>query len=235
MKVLFYLTGHRQLEEYKLQSYFFNNFKYIEDFDVIVYCNSNHELETLQEYCDGIPNLTILHNQRNSGYKTGLFTAVADHYDKFSKYDIVVHMHPDVFITDDSEFYRNLKIMMWLGFDFMSAPTLHNMKYDVDGLGWGSDEGWFDGVSHRPKENCYYSADLFAFKPDRVDVNFFDADFDGETEHILYYNILKYNLRVHSFQRHSRILPELFFTMDSSKIWHSHNLQEVRDFFKIEN
>lgn len=227
MKILFFFVGHRQLEEYKLQSFFFKQFKMIKDFDVIIYSNASHELETLQEYCKDIPNIIeFLPKQRNTGYVRGLFTALEDNFDKFQRYDMVIHLHPDIFITDDSQLYSHMKIMDWLNFDLLASPSLHTMNYDVEGLGYG------DPLTN---QNCFHATDLFVFKPKSIDKGFFDTSFWGEAEHIFTHNITKYNLKVLQLLRISKVLPDHVFTKDSCEFWHSHDLQSVREAYQIKN
>lgn len=231
--VLFFFIGHRQLEEYKLQSFFLRRFKKLKNFDVMIYCNSNFQLEQLQSYCEGIPNIKdFFVHQRNGGYVTGLFLGLADHFDKFKEYDYVVHLHPDVFIYDDFDLYENIRIMDWMNFDILASPSLHGMKYDVDGLGHGSVTGWFDG-DPVTNQNCFHATDFFIFKPSSIDVNFFDTNFNGEAEHIFTHNIQRYNLKVLYLNRPSKVIPDLFFTKDSCGIWHSHNLEIIREHFQI--
>lgn len=233
MKILFFFLGHRQMEEYKIQSFFINKFKFIKDFDVIIYSNSNQTEEELRTYCQGIPNIKeYLTFQRNTGYVSGLFTGLAEHFEKFKEYDFVVHLHPDVFIYDDSDLYNNLRIMDWLNFDLLTSPSLHTMKYQVDGIAHGTDRGW-NPNNPFVKENCFHATDIFVFNPSKIDVGFFDSSFHGETEHIFTHNIYKYNLKVLYWSRPSKVLEDMFFTKDSCGIWHSHDLNSVRDSFGI--
>ncbi len=227
MRILFFITGHRHLDEYKIQSQLFNNFKHFNNFEVVIHSNSNLSEDSISKYTEGL-NCKILSNQRNTGYVHGLFTALEEQFDVFNSYDCVVHLHPDVFITNDRFLYGNIKTMIRFNFDILTSYQIHT-KHQIKGLGDGDEV-----------ENLFYSTNLFAFNPKRVSKELFSTNnSDGLwAEHLFTRNIVNNNYSTYIFERQSCFNNPDFtspFDKNNKDVWdnsgiiHTHDLESLKN------
>ena len=109
MKILFFITMHRQLDELKIYSYFFNKFNHIKNFDIFIYnTNKNISEQMVRNNVNVNTNVYVHCDANNEGYVLGLFSGLSQNYDFYREYDFIVHLHPDVFILDDKKLYELL-------------------------------------------------------------------------------------------------------------------------------
>ena len=106
MKVLLFITSHRQLKEYEYFAYFFNRLKRLNEVcDIYIYCNNPDISEDILKYYKkfNLKNKKLFITNINHGYYLGGAELMSIAYDNnvFKDYDYVIHCHADVFITDD--------------------------------------------------------------------------------------------------------------------------------------
>jgi hypothetical protein len=107
MKILLFITGYRQLDEYNYFSIFLKQLNMNTICDIYIYCN-NPEIESdIVKYYQKFDqkNKYLLITSLNSGYRIGGVEAVSKGIEMgiFKDYDYVIHLHPDVFITEDAK------------------------------------------------------------------------------------------------------------------------------------
>lgn len=105
-KNLLLITSHRQMEELDLLGKFLHRTSVIKNFDLILHVNkSDVDLGYIQRCFANYPNVHkhLIFTTQNAGYALGTHETIANLYHHFSKYDNVVHMHPDVFILDENK------------------------------------------------------------------------------------------------------------------------------------
>ena len=110
MKYLLLFTAHRQLEEFTFQNILIGRFVYKPD--IMIY--SNHPDLKEENYLKRIPNISqyvkkIYCDEENTGYAKGLFTGLDKMYEYYKDYDYVIHLHPDIFILDETKIYNIIK------------------------------------------------------------------------------------------------------------------------------
>ena len=118
MKILLFLTSHRQLEEYKYFNVFFQKHNKLKEIcDIFIYINnSNLSVDVLKYYQQiNVKNKNIYITTKNAGGirhpgQYGWLETLNEGYNmnKFNNYDYVIHMHPDVFITQENNIIKIL-------------------------------------------------------------------------------------------------------------------------------
>jgi len=104
MKVLLFITGHRHLHEYNYFQRFLKNLELNSMCDIFIYCNNGGIDKQIIDYYQQFSNYKRLFvTTLNSGFRTGGVEAVSEGIEMgiFKNYDYVIHLHPDVFMTDD--------------------------------------------------------------------------------------------------------------------------------------
>jgi hypothetical protein len=160
MKILLFYPSHRQLDEIKYSSTFFNKTSFLKNnSEVYVHCNNIHIDEAaLRANVDEfkcVKYLTL--TDKNSGYLAGPSEAIADSYEMFveNNYDYVIHLHPDVYIINETKIVSALR---------------QNYNNDADFLVYELPKT----VPWEPKvvRERQYAFDFFIFKP-KIENNVF--------------------------------------------------------------
>ncbi|HEY4187450.1 MAG TPA: hypothetical protein VGP07_20405 [Polyangia bacterium] len=153
MKVLLFLTGFRQVEEYD----YFSRFLQRQDTlsrvcDVFIYCNNPDISEQIVTFYRAFAqqNKRLFITSVNAGFVMGAVEAVSNGIEMgvFTGYDYVIHLHPDVFITDE-------------------APIVRLLEDNAD------DDCVFLVNHSLPDDERAFSFDFFVFKPGRLTENIF--------------------------------------------------------------
>jgi len=168
MKILLFVTGFRHLEEYGYFNRFLRRLNSLPSMcDLFIYCNNPHiSGEIVARYQAFEQKNKYLHlTTLNVGFKMGGVEAVSRGMamGAFEGYDYVVHLHPDVFIVDDSP---------------MVAIMTQNLANDCV----------FFVNRGDPDDSRFFCFDFFIFKPRLLTRNvFLDAlyTFQGIPEHWL--------------------------------------------------
>jgi hypothetical protein len=207
MKILFFITMHRQLDELKIYSYFFNKFNHIKNFDIFIYNTNKNISEQMVRNNLNLNTKVYVHcDTNNEGYVLGLFSGLSQNYDLYREYDFIVHLHPDVFILDDKKLYELL---------------IDQKDKDIDFL-----------VSQVVEAPFAYLTDLFIFKPKNnfisKYINYRNLD---SAEKILFSIIEGNNLKKYLFSRYPNDeIGGKNREIDEYNIWHEHKLENVLNY-----
>jgi len=153
MKILLFYPSHRQLDEVKYSSAFFNKTAFLKkNSEVYLHCN-NIEIdesalkENVKQFnCKSYITIT----EKNSGYLSGPSEAISDSYEMFleNEYDYVIHLHPDVYILNETKIVSALRANYDEDADFL----VYELPKTVP---------WEPGVIRERQ----YAFDFFVFKP----------------------------------------------------------------------
>ena len=215
MKVLLFITGHRQLKEYHYFNIFLNSLNLKLLCDIYIYCNNPEISGELLQYYKEFPqkNKYIFITSLNHGYTMGGAEAVNQGIKMgiFHGYDYVIHLHPDVFITDDSYLMN----------------VLHENEFN---------DTVFLLTKYFPGDNRHFAFDFFIFKPKLLTINIFTNElytYTDSPEHYLYYIINKYNIKHKVVKRFDNDNWYPRRIDDHLKLYHEHDLEKVETYLKI--
>jgi hypothetical protein len=137
MKILFFFTSFRQLEENKYQVKIFekqlNQMKIPESnlqIDIILHNNnSEYNQQMITESWDMerfkkikyINKIHVIHTKKNIGYLWGAQEALSDNFYLFKSYDFVIHLNSNIFITK-----------LYLVIDYISRQKNNNIIFWVN-------------------------------------------------------------------------------------------------------
>jgi len=213
MKILLFYSSHRQLEEYKLSSEFFNKSKFLkEKTDVMVYCdNDSISFDTLSDYVRYETKVTVIKGKQifQSGIPTGIsgngiHIGLSNMFDKFQDYDYVINMVPDCYITDDTMIFKLLQ---------------EEFETDTEFI-----------VDYHPNHSAsclrQYCCDFFVFKPKKIKNIFSEVDMDNliAPENFIYQKISENSFKVRTINR----VGSLSWDIDNYGLIHNHNLNRIR-------
>jgi hypothetical protein len=217
MKILLFITGYRQLDEYNYFSIFLKQLKMNNLCDIYIYCNNPDIESDIVKYYQKFDqkNKYLLITSLNSGYRIGGVEAVSKGIEMgiFKDYDYVIHLHPDVFITEDT--------------NLMEVLT-ENLDNDIV----------FFITESLPYDPRFFSFDFFIFKPKLLQTNIFIEDlynFDIIPEHYLHDMIHKHNIKYTIIKRYDSKWWEPRRIDDHLKLYHEHNLENVVNLLKSRN
>jgi hypothetical protein len=212
MKVLLFLTGFRQVKEYDYFSAFLQQLPTLPHIcDVFIYCNNaaiSADIVTFYRTFTQ-PNKRLYITSVNAGFVMGAVEAVSSGIEMgiFAPYDYVIHLHPDVFITDD-------------------AGIMRILTDNID-----NDCAFFVNKSV-PDDERFFSFDFFIFKPRLLTTNIFiDAarTYRDIPEHCLCDMLVSHQVTFKIVERfaderwHPRRIDEHL------KLYHEHDLALVED------
>jgi hypothetical protein len=216
MKILLFYTSHRQVKEFDYLNRFMKKLSLKEMSDVFIYCNCPHVSEEVGRYYKDFPqkNKHLYVTTFNCGYNMGGVEACSRAYDMgvFKDYDYVIHLHPDVFITDDKELLQVLN-------DNLENDTIFFITKSVP-------------------NHTFFSFDFFIFKPKLLTENIFKDNiynWNDCPEFYLYTVITNHDVKYTFINRFKgdgcyprRISEHL-------QIWHEHDLSLVENYFNNRN
>jgi glycosyltransferase involved in cell wall biosynthesis len=212
MNILLFLSGHRQNEEYKLSALFFErcpNFVKMCD----LYINNNcldNDISKNVEYLKMFKNVKINNNNKNAGYVNGAIQSVSNLIEDekllHSNYDYVIHIHPDIFMTNENT------LLELLHNELNNEETFIVNKYLVN-------------------NSSFFSFDFFIFKPKKLQENIFNqwTTYNGFAEHYIYNAITSNNI---SYKLIKRFDDDNWFPrrIDLLGLWHEHDLEKVKKY-----
>ena len=218
MKTLLLYTSHRQLEEVRLSSYFYNKSDFLKQMDVILHCNNEKiDKQKLKQNFDlfDAPNKEIIFSNKNSGHHSGVAQAIDSIYNKLLEYDFVVHLHPDVLILDPAN---------------LQATLEKNYNSDADFIVWQIHKTL--GMPHGHERNAEYASDFFIFRP-KEENNIFKQHADywkgnqGKSgcERFLFLMIDKFNLITSKLDRDP--VGGMLLSPEPFGLWHCHKPHEA--------
>lgn len=208
MRILLFITGHRQLEEYDLFQTFLDRLSIQSSCDIFIYCNHAGIHSDIVTYYQKFPqrNKQLFITTQNAGYLRGGVEAVSQGYEMglFQGYDYVIHTHPDVFMTDDT--YLTEQLLKYLHDDTVFLLT--------------------KSIAEDPR---FFSFDFFVFKPQWLPSNIFKKpSFQGPPEHFLHDQIQAYGLKYAFMKRFNNDTWCPRRIDDHLKLYHEHDLEKVR-------
>jgi hypothetical protein len=214
MKLLLFITGFDQLEQYNYFNIFLKQLKLNDICDIYIYCNNSNISEDILKYYKQFDqkNKYLLITTLNGGYRTGGVEAVSRGIEMgiFKDYDYVIHLHPDVFITDDTYLM-----------DILSKNISNNIVFFI--------------TRSVPNDKTFFSFDFFIFKPKLLKKNIFIDElytFTKSPEQYLHDMIKKYNIK-HTFIK--RFDNDNWYPRridDNLKLYHEHDMNKVRNVLK---
>jgi len=210
MKILLFITGHKQLEEYNYFSRFLKRLKLNALCDIFIHCNNPDIHNSIINYYQNFnqQNKKLFITSINAGYRVGGVQAISEGIELgiFKDYDYVIHLHPDVFIIDDN---------------YLTEVLLENLNNDVVFLVNKS-------VPHNPK---FLSFDFFIFKPKLLTKNIFIDElytFKQAPEQYLYDMIIKNNINYIYVKRYNNDNWEPRRIDENLRLYHEHDLNKVQ-------
>jgi len=210
MKILLFITGHKQLEEYNYFSRFLKRLKLNALCDIFIHCNNPDIHNSIINYYQNFnqQNKKLFITSINAGYRVGGVQAISEGIELgiFKDYDYVIHLHPDVFIIDDN---------------YLTEVLLENLNNDVVFLVNKS-------VPHDPK---FLSFDFFIFKPKLLTKNIFIDElytFKQAPEQYLHDMIIKNNINYIYVKRYNNDNWEPRRIDENLRLYHEHDLNKVQ-------
>ena len=206
MKVLLFMTGYRQNEEYRIQARLLRkcpNLLMCAELFVYNNCPQNK----IEDACKDIPIPIRIHNtDKNAGYRLGgveamefLLTAI-----DLSIYDYVIHLHPDVFFINETP-------LMELFEEEKDTTRVFLVSKPV------------------PKDDRFYGFDFFVFKPRLLKTQIFTnwTNWKYPPEYFLHDRIIENNLPHRIFDRYDPKVLNNTREIDLFGLWHEHDLNKV--------
>lgn len=208
MKILLFITGHSQINEYFLFSRFLKTLYLNNNCDIFIYCNNTNISKEIVTYYQEFSqkNKQLFITTKNGGYRTGGVEAVSEGFELgiFKEYDYVIHLHPDVFITED---------------EYLVTILRENLENDTVFF-----------ITKSNQDPTFFSFDFFIFKPKLLTTNIFLENlytFTESPEHYLHNMIMKFNIK-HSFiKRFNNDNWDPRRIDENLKLWHEHDLNKV--------
>jgi hypothetical protein len=217
MKILLFITGHRQHDEYNYFSMFLKQLKLNSICDIYIYCNNPNIQNNIVDYYKKFDqkNKRLLITSLNNGYRCGGVEAVSEGFDMgiFNGYDYVIHLHPDVFITDDV---------------YLTEVLLENLDNDI----------CFLINKSFPNDSKFFSFDFFIFKPKLLPTNIFKDElytFKCSPEHYLCEMILKNDIKYTFIKRYNNNFFSPRRIDENLKLYHEHDMKNVIQLLKDRN
>jgi len=207
MKILLFMTGYRQHEEYALQARFLARCpKLRANAELFVY--NNYIQNKIEDVCRNIPLPMKIHNtDKNAGYYLGPIEAMEFLFANrdLSVYDYVLHLHPDVFVVNEEPLMKLLE-------EEVSTPNVFLVNSAV------------------PNDSRFYCFDFFAFKPRLLEKSIFVnwSNWVGPCEYFLHDRIVENSIPHRLVQRYSE--PGKTREIDELGLWHEHELSKIRQF-----
>ena len=127
----------------------------------------------------------------------------------FKEYDYVIHLHPDVFITDDL---------------YLTEVLLENIDNDIVFF-----------ITKSLQNNRFFSFDFFIFKPKLLTKNIFIENLYSFTdcpEYYLHDMIIKNNIKYKFIKRFNNDTWYPRRIDDNLKLYHEHDLNAVKSLLK---
>lgn len=161
-RICFIIVSHGKLNCYEYQSFFFNRFSKILDYDIIIYDNSNASEKEIKEYTKNFNKQPIIFAQKpNPGYYLGNFSALRDIHSTIhlENYKYVVHMTNDSFIVDENPLNDHMVNM-----DIQRADILTNQFCFLP-----------ENHTYLKKPTMCFGGDFFVYNPRSLTFSFWNT------------------------------------------------------------
>jgi hypothetical protein len=206
VKILFFMTGYRQNEEYRLQSRLLRKCpRLAKCAELFIYNNCIDN--KIEDACKDIPIPFRIHNtDKNAGYRLGPVEAMDFLVTSMdlSGYDYVIHLHPDVFIVDEEPLMRLLD-------EESATPNVFLVNTAV------------------PEDPRFYCFDFFIFKPRLLVVPLFAnwTVWKEPPEYFLHDRIVENGVAHRMVNRYNNQVRNNTREIDLLGLWHEHELSRV--------
>ena len=217
MKILLFITSYRQLEEYKYFNLLLKQLKLNSMCDIFIYCNNSEIQNDILTYYKNFnqKNKQLFISSLNSGYRIGGVESLSHGLEMgiFKDYDYVIHLHPDVFITEDI---------------YLNEILLNNLNNDVI---------FFITKSH-PIDSTFFSFDFFIFKPKLLTKNIFYENlytFTSGPEKYLHDMIKSNNIKYIFIKRFNNNNWSPRRIDENLKLYHEHDMNKVKKLLESKN
>lgn len=214
MKVLILITGHQQNIEYKYFGQLLERCDFLSSDQCEIFIHSNCKHNDISENVKYILNKKNVYiTDKNAGYRLGGIEAVGDAIDMLnlanpdSEYDYVIHVHPDVFITNDT-------ILMEILNEELESENVFIVNKSFP-------------------DKYSYSFDFFIFKPRKLHINIFKnyETWTKSPEIFIRQTLLSNGITHRIIKRFDDDNYEPR-RIDLNLMWHEHNLHKVDQFIK---
>ena len=184
--------------------------------DIFIYCNNPDISKEIVTYYQQFSqtNKQLFITTKNGGYRTGGVEAVSEGLEMgiFKEYDYVIHLHPDVFITDD---------------EYLLTVLQENLENDTVFF-----------ITKSNQDPIFFSFDFFIFKPKLLIKNIFLENlytFNESPEHYLHNMIVQNNIKYNFIKRFNNDNWWPRRIDENLKLWHEHELNKVVNDLKNRN
>jgi hypothetical protein len=210
MKILIYYSSHRQKDEIRYASQFFNRTDFLKkNSQVMIHCDNNaildEELRTFIEFDTEIflsrsPQTFPVHP---TGYFNGFWKGLSKNFDFFKNYDYVIHLTPDVYITNETEIVNIL-------IEEYYTDNVFIVDYHPE---------------HNSTTPVQYCCDFFVFKPNCFEDFFCEHDDNNPIppEFVLYSKIHEHSIKHRKIKR----VGALSHQIDSFGLIHNHDNNHI--------
>jgi hypothetical protein len=182
-------------------------------FDIFIHCNNEKISPDLLKLYQMFPNKNkhVYVTSENAGYRMGGVEAVSAGWEMgiYKKYDFVIHLHPDVFITDEIPILQILKDYYNTDVDFLVTTVF-------------------------PAPCTYVAFDFFIFRTKNIHNNIFLEEmktYEKPPEQYLHDMLDKYNIKYEYIKRFENDNSNPRRIDENLKLYHEHDLRKVHAMF----
>lgn len=165
MKLLIFLTSHRQTWEIQEFGNLLDRSAKMRDVACFMHCNYpvvfNHALKNSLSFV-GRRDFSIFLTHKNTGYSYGHIEAIVDYFIYLMPYDLVVHCHPDVFLIEPDNIFDILC-------NFYSSPDMEDFLVSpMRAWDTPTSSGFCtDFFAFRPRQEIAYALARYSEEPFR--------------------------------------------------------------------
>jgi len=208
MNNLLFFTCHKQFPCFEAWSTLLQKNNFLKTFDVITFNDTGvSEAREIAKITENFPKKPLVLSTPNvGGYILGLFKDLSICYDYFVQYDYVFHIHPDVYILNDSKL------------EFICEKNKNDNNV------------FFTSLYTQGRD--VYNTDFFIFKPKLLNKNIFlEAEEelnklpnDKKYAEKTFYNLLhKHNINILNLERYpNNLIDGKNRDIDQLNILHTH-------------
>lgn len=213
MNIAILYTAHRQFRELEHMAFFFERAQHLRGNVDIIYHSNNPLIgeEALRSRLAAVPcrSLRLVCSQENCGYGYGQFEAIDEVWDILQEggWDWIIHLHPDIYIANDSAVVQSLVEADASGCDAILTRNL--------------------GHGHPS-----FATDFFAFKPSAFQRVIFQSyrSLRHEStivplEVLFFVEVLKANTKFRLVDRFKH--GHFHRDIDHVGLWHEHDLRRI--------
>ncbi len=220
MKFAFFLTSFDHPEELTLYASFLEkNSTHLKEAEIILYCN-NPNVSNEALHCSlstfKANQTHLIRSTQNAGWQFGSFEGMVQNYDLLRQYDLVIHSHQNVYPVRGQQFLLLLQHFAASEASLLCAEVERVPSVEL--------------ASTHPNDPLLYCTDFFAFKPNAIPKEVFDAYRSMDPQFTIAESFLKITAQRHQIPVliFKRFLHNLFHReLDYVGLWHEHDQARV--------